>query len=38
MIGMDASLLALYRANRISYQEMLTRALSPDALAKLANA
>ncbi|MDR2587100.1 MAG: PilT/PilU family type 4a pilus ATPase [Coriobacteriales bacterium] len=36
MIGMDASLLALYRAGRISYQEMLTRALSPDSLAKLA--
>jgi twitching motility protein PilT len=36
MIGMDASLLKLYRVGLISYQDMLTHALSPDALAKLA--
>ncbi|MDR0347379.1 MAG: PilT/PilU family type 4a pilus ATPase [Coriobacteriales bacterium] len=36
MVGMDASLLKLYRAQRISYPDMLTHALSPDALAKLA--
>jgi twitching motility protein PilT len=36
MIGMDASLLKLYRAGLISQQEMLTHALAPDALAKLA--
>jgi twitching motility protein PilT len=36
MVGMDTSLLNLYRAGSISYQEMLTHALSPDALAKLA--
>jgi twitching motility protein PilT len=35
MIGMDASLLKLYREGKIGYQEMLTHALSPDALAKL---
>jgi twitching motility protein PilT len=36
MIGMDTSLLRLYREGRITYQDMLTHALSPDALAKLA--
>jgi twitching motility protein PilT len=36
MIGMDASLLKLYRVGLINYQDMLTHALSPDALAKLA--
>ncbi|MDR1184672.1 MAG: PilT/PilU family type 4a pilus ATPase [Coriobacteriales bacterium] len=37
MIGMDASLLKLYREGLVTYQEMLTHALSPDALAKLAS-
>jgi twitching motility protein PilT len=37
MIGMDTSLLRLYRNGDISYQEMLTRALAPDSLAKLAS-
>ncbi|MDR2106382.1 MAG: PilT/PilU family type 4a pilus ATPase [Coriobacteriales bacterium] len=36
MVGMDASLLKLYKEGRISYQEMLTHALAPDAVAKLA--
>jgi twitching motility protein PilT len=36
MVGMDASLLELYRQGLITYQDMLTHALSPDALAKLA--
>jgi twitching motility protein PilT len=36
MIGMDTSLLRLYRNGDIAYQEMLTRALAPDSLAKLA--
>ncbi|MDR1712876.1 MAG: PilT/PilU family type 4a pilus ATPase, partial [Coriobacteriales bacterium] len=36
MIGMDTSLLALYRASRISADEMLTHALAPEALAKQA--
>jgi twitching motility protein PilT len=36
MVGMDASLLRLYKEGLISHQEMLTHALSPDAVAKLA--
>jgi twitching motility protein PilT len=36
MIGMDASLLKLYKAGQISYQVMLTHALAPDTLTKLA--
>ncbi|MDR1015199.1 MAG: PilT/PilU family type 4a pilus ATPase [Coriobacteriales bacterium] len=36
MVGMDASLLRLYREGSISYQDMLTHALAPDALAKQA--
>jgi twitching motility protein PilT len=36
MVGMDASLLGLYREGSISRAEMLTRALAPDSLEKLA--
>jgi twitching motility protein PilT len=36
MVGMDASLLALYKANKISAQDMLTHALSSETLAKQA--
>jgi twitching motility protein PilT len=36
MIGMDASLLKLYKAGIITYQVMLTHALAPDTLTKLA--
>ncbi len=36
MVGMDASLLALYRANQISAQEMVTHALAPDTIIKQA--
>jgi twitching motility protein PilT len=36
MVGMDASLLKLYRAGTISHQVMLTHALAPETLAKLA--
>ena len=36
MAGMDASLLALYKAGRISAQDMLIHALSPEPLAKQA--
>ena len=36
MLGMDASLLALYQNGMISAQEMITHALSPETLAKQA--
>jgi twitching motility protein PilT len=36
MVGMDASLLALYKGGKISAQEMQTHALAPEALAKQA--
>lgn len=36
MMGMDASLLALYREGRISEQEMVTHALAPEAIRKQA--
>ena len=36
MVGMDASLLALYKAGRISQQDMVTHALSPEAILKQA--
>jgi twitching motility protein PilT len=36
MIGMDSSLLKLYKEGVISYQVMLTHALAPDTLTKLA--
>ena len=36
MIGMDASLLRLYKEGRIDYHDMLIHALAPDSLAKQA--
>ncbi|MDR0501168.1 MAG: PilT/PilU family type 4a pilus ATPase [Coriobacteriales bacterium] len=36
MVGMDASLLALYKDNKIAYHEMLTHALSAETLTKQA--
>lgn len=38
MVGMDASLLALYKAGRISQQEMATHALAPENILRQANA
>ena len=38
MIGMDASLLALYREGRIDQQEMVTHALAPDTIYRQAQA
>ena len=38
MVGMDASLLALYREGKISQQEMVTHALAPETILKQANA
>lgn len=38
MIGMDASLLALYRAGKISQQDMVTHAFAPETILKQAQA
>lgn len=37
MVGMDASLLALYKEGKISQQNMVTHALSPETILKQAN-
>lgn len=37
MVGMDASLLALYKEGKISQQEMVTHALAPETIVKQAN-